>query len=314
LGKTSIRVLVVDDYKAWRSFFSTALQKKPELQVIGQVSDGLEALQQAQELQPDLILLDIGLPTLNGIEAARQIRNVSRASKILFVSENRSPDIIKEAFTTGAGGYVVKSDAATELLPAVDAVLEGKRFLSRSLVGYDLATSPAEASEGGHGIEDNPYLRFAKSESISEFLALLVDATAADFGTLQLFDSTNHVLRLVVSHGFESDFLNHFDKVDYKSDCPCSRAMIGRSRVVVTDVATDSRLSTETRSALLGANVRSVQSTPLIDPQGKFIGMVSTHYGRAGTLSTDALRQVDNLAATLIAKISASGQQAESTG
>ena len=86
MGKAAIRVLVVDDYKAWRSFFSTALQKKPELQVIGQVSDGLEAVHQAQELQPDLILLDIGLPTLNGIEAACQIRIVSPTSKILFVS------------------------------------------------------------------------------------------------------------------------------------------------------------------------------------------------------------------------------------
>ena len=141
MGKTSIRVLVVDDYKAWRSFFSTALQKKPELQIIGQVSDGLDAVQQAQELQPDLILLDIGLPTLNGIEAARQIRNVSRASKILFVSETRSPDIAEEALSTGAGGYVIKSDAGSELLPAVKAVLEGKRFISASLAGHFLVTT-----------------------------------------------------------------------------------------------------------------------------------------------------------------------------
>lgn len=152
MGKAAIRVLVVDDYKAWRSFFSTALQKKPKLQVIGQVSDGPEAVHQAQELQPDLILLDIGLPSLNGVEAARQIQKVSPASRILFVSENRSPSIIKEVFTIGAGGYVVKSDAATELLPAVEAVLEGKRFLSRSLVGYDVAISPAEALGDGHEI------------------------------------------------------------------------------------------------------------------------------------------------------------------
>lgn len=75
------------------------------------MSDGLEAVQQAERLQPDIILLDIGLPTLNGIEAARRIREVSPTSKILFVSENRSPDIAEEALSTGAGGYVVKSDA-----------------------------------------------------------------------------------------------------------------------------------------------------------------------------------------------------------
>jgi DNA-binding NarL/FixJ family response regulator len=313
LGKASIRVFVVDDYKAWRSFHSTALQKKPELEVIGQVSDGLEAVQQAQQLQPDLILLDIGLPSLNGIEAARQIRIVSPASKILFVSENRSPDIVNETFTAGGWGYVVKSDAATELLPAVDAVLEGKRFLSRSLASYDLTTSPTEASAGERRIEENPYLLFAKSESISGFLASIVDAAAADCGSLQLFDSSTDALRLVACHGFESDFLSRFNKVDYKSDTPCSRAMIARSRVVVTDVANDPRISTESRTALLGLNVRSCQSTPLIDPQGRLIGMVSTHCARVGTPSTEALGQVDNLVATLVANINKSGQPAQST-
>jgi DNA-binding NarL/FixJ family response regulator len=134
----SVRVLVVDDYEPWRRFVSTTLQTQQGLQVIGEVSDGLEAVQKAEELQPELILLDIGLPTLNGIEAARRIRKVSPASRILFVSENRSGDIAEEALSTGASGYVVKSDAASELLPAVNAVLEGKRFVSASLSGNGL--------------------------------------------------------------------------------------------------------------------------------------------------------------------------------
>src|SRR5437867_5975532 len=78
-------------------------------------------------MQPDLILLDIGLPTLNGIEAAKRIHQVSPRSKILFVSENRSLDTAEEALSTGAGGYILKSDAASELWPAVKALLEGKR-------------------------------------------------------------------------------------------------------------------------------------------------------------------------------------------
>ena len=135
-GSTSI--LVVDDYEPWRRFVSTTLQKQPKLQVIGEALDGLEAVQKAQQLQPDLILLDIGLPTLNGIEAARRIREVSPKSKILFLSENRTWDIAEEALRTGAGGYVIKSDAAGELLPAVEAVLKGKRFVSASLAGNDL--------------------------------------------------------------------------------------------------------------------------------------------------------------------------------
>jgi DNA-binding NarL/FixJ family response regulator len=141
LGTPLIRVLVVDDYEPWRRFASTALLKQPEIRVIGEVSDGLEAVRQAQQLQPDLILLDIGLPTMNGIEAARQISVVSPKAKILFVSENRSVDVAEEALSTGAGGYVVKSDAASELLPAVKAVLAGKRFVSASLASHFLVTT-----------------------------------------------------------------------------------------------------------------------------------------------------------------------------
>jgi DNA-binding NarL/FixJ family response regulator len=135
LGTASIRVLVVDDYEPWHLFVSKTLKKQSELEIIRYVRDGLAAVQQAEQLQPDLILLDIGLPTLNGIEAATRIREISPASKILFVSENRSVDIAEKALRTGAGGYVVKSDAAGDLLPAIKAVFEGKRFVSASLAG-----------------------------------------------------------------------------------------------------------------------------------------------------------------------------------
>jgi DNA-binding NarL/FixJ family response regulator len=154
VDKSPIRVLVVEDCEPWRRHFSTALQKQPELQVIGEVSDGLEAVQKAQELQPDLILLDIGLPSLNGLEVARRIRKVSPASRILFVSENRSADIAEEALSTGASGYVVKSDAASELPRAVNAVLEGKRFVSASLSGHGL-NGPRDPQTGSRVHRDN---------------------------------------------------------------------------------------------------------------------------------------------------------------
>jgi DNA-binding NarL/FixJ family response regulator len=140
LRETGVRVLVVDDYPAWRHFVATALQKTGDFQVVWEACDGTEAVQQAEELQPDLILLDIGLPTLNGLEAARRIREVSPNSKILFVSENRSTDIVEAALQTGAGGYVLKSDVGSELLPGIQSVLEGKRFISASLAGYFLST------------------------------------------------------------------------------------------------------------------------------------------------------------------------------
>jgi DNA-binding NarL/FixJ family response regulator len=145
----SIRVLVVEDFEPFRRLVVSILQKQPELQIICEVSDGLESVQQAEELQPDLVLLDIGLPHLNGIEAARRICAVSPKSKILFLSENRSSDIAEEALRAGAGGYVVKSDAAGELLPAVESVLEGKRYVSASLAGNDL-TNPKNEHTADH--------------------------------------------------------------------------------------------------------------------------------------------------------------------
>jgi len=133
-----VRVLVVDDYEPWRRFFCSTLRKRPELLVVGEEADGLEAIQKAQQLQPDLILLDIGLPTITGIEAARRIRELSPKSKILFVSEDRAPEVAREALSTGAVGYVVKLDAVRELLPAVEAVLQDKKFVSTSLGGRGL--------------------------------------------------------------------------------------------------------------------------------------------------------------------------------
>jgi len=138
LGKSTVRVLVVDDYGPWRNFAAKTLQKKPELQVVSEASDGLEAVHKAQGLQPNLILLDIGLPTINGIEAARRIIQHAPKTKILFVSEQRSPDIVKEALLTGACGYVIKSQAAAELLSAVEAVIQGKQFVSASLAASAL--------------------------------------------------------------------------------------------------------------------------------------------------------------------------------
>jgi DNA-binding NarL/FixJ family response regulator len=133
----SIRVLIVEDYEPFQSVVASILQKQPELQIICKVSDGLEAVQKAAELQPDLILLDIGLPSLNGIEVARQIRKLSRNSKILFVSQESSADVVQGALGTGAQGYVLKIGAGRELLEGVNAVLRAEQFVSSSLKGYE---------------------------------------------------------------------------------------------------------------------------------------------------------------------------------
>lgn len=142
----SVRILLVDDFEPWRSFVASLLQKNPEWQIVGEASDGLEAVQKAKEFQPDLIVLDLGLPKLNGIEAAPSIRKVAPESKILFLSENRDSEVVAAALSAGGHGYVVKSDGASELLLAVQAVLQGKRFVSSTFAGFDFTTSEGQSS------------------------------------------------------------------------------------------------------------------------------------------------------------------------
>jgi len=130
---TTVRILAVDDYEPFRRFVCSTLGKRPEWQIVGEASDGSDAVQKAQELQPDLIVLDIGLPTMNGIEAARRIRRLCPECKILFVSQESSAEVVREALGLGALGYVVKAHAARELAAAVDAILQGKEFLGSGL-------------------------------------------------------------------------------------------------------------------------------------------------------------------------------------
>ncbi len=306
-GTMITRILLVDDYDGWCRFASATLSMKPGLQIIGEVSDGLEAVQKAKELQPDLILLDIGLPSLNGIEAARRIREASPASKILFVSECRSVDVAEAAMNTGAGGYVVKSDAASELAPAIDALLKGEQFLSASLSGDDSVPLRRRPPDSEHKIEETFQRRFTESAWVSESLKSLINTTGADFGNVQLFDSTNRVLRIVAQHGFKSEFLNYFDAVTEKDASVCGAALKGTSRIVVQDVATDPLLTTESRGVLLRANVRSVQSTPLTDA-GRLVAMVSTHYCRPDAITPQALKQVDTFVASLLVRLRGSDQ------
>ena len=140
------RVLVVEDSEPFRMFICSTLGKRPDLEIVGEVTDGLEAVQVAEKQCPDLIVLDVGLPSLNGIEVARRIRRYSPESKILFISQESSPDVVRVALATGAQGYIVKMDAETELLEGVNAVLLGNQFVGRRFAGHDFFGVPHAAA------------------------------------------------------------------------------------------------------------------------------------------------------------------------
>jgi DNA-binding NarL/FixJ family response regulator len=150
---SSLRILVSDDYADWRRQVRLVLQARPEWQVISEASNGLDAVQKARDLKPEIILLDIGLPKLNGIEAAGRIRQLSPNSKIIFLSQNNDIDMVRAALNTGARGYVRKTDVKRELLPAVDAVLRGKQFVSSSLKGRDFADASVKKATHRHEVQ-----------------------------------------------------------------------------------------------------------------------------------------------------------------
>jgi DNA-binding NarL/FixJ family response regulator len=139
--RSSARVLVVDDYEPFRKFVCSMLGRNAAFQLVGQASDGPEAVHKAAKLQPDLIVLDIGLPTLSGLVTARRIKQISPKSKILFLSQDSSAAVVQEALGIGAHGYIVKEEAGEELLAALDAFLLGKEFMNRSSAGFGAATA-----------------------------------------------------------------------------------------------------------------------------------------------------------------------------
>jgi two-component system, NarL family, response regulator NreC len=135
-----VRVLVVDDNLYVRRGICTLLSTDPALHVVCDTADGEDAIAKAQDLQPDLILLDISLGATSGIEAAGKIRKVSPHSRIIFVSQYDSIHVAREAMRVGAHGYIVKSDAGQELLRGIRAVVQGKGYVSQRLVAQGWAT------------------------------------------------------------------------------------------------------------------------------------------------------------------------------
>ena len=145
------RVLVVEDHEWWRRYICSELEQTSQWEVVGAVSDGIEAVQKARDLKPDVILLDVGLPGLDGIQAARRMLAHDPGSRILFVTEQQSLDIAEVALGIGARGYIVKSDVGRELLPAMEAVVEGERFISAKMAGRGFETTSDGRSRGRFG-------------------------------------------------------------------------------------------------------------------------------------------------------------------
>jgi len=134
----AVRILVVDDHPVVRHGLRTLLGANPEWEIVEEAEDGFEALDKVARLHPDVVVLDITMPRMSGLEACRQIRKLAPESEVLMVTQHDSPQMMHEALAAGARGYVVKSNAARDLLAAVEAVSQHKHFTALLNSGAEL--------------------------------------------------------------------------------------------------------------------------------------------------------------------------------
>jgi DNA-binding NarL/FixJ family response regulator len=124
-------ILLVDDFDPFRKYVRTLLNAQPAFQVVAEARNGVAAVRKCGELKPHIVLLDVNLRLLSGMIVAQQIREVAPQTRVVFLSQNGSPEMIQEAFRRGAWAYLVKSEAARELLPALNAVAHGAMYANQ---------------------------------------------------------------------------------------------------------------------------------------------------------------------------------------
>jgi two-component system response regulator NreC len=128
-----IKLLVADDHKIFRQGIKKLLEEEPDLQVAGEAADGRDAVKKATELKPDVILMDITMSTLNGLEATKQIKKVLPDVRVIMVTMHKNEEYVLQSFQAGASGYILKEGAVEELVSAIRSIHQDKSFLSPSI-------------------------------------------------------------------------------------------------------------------------------------------------------------------------------------
>ncbi|HKV64026.1 MAG TPA: response regulator transcription factor [Candidatus Acidoferrum sp.] len=165
-----VRILVADDHQVVRTGLRALLESKTGWQVCAEASNGREAVEKAGQLKPDVAVLDIGMPLLNGVEATRQIRKLSPQTEILILTMHDSEQLVQEVLAAGAHGYILKDDADRNLIAAVDALRRHKPYLSSRL---SEAVSNVGSSEDGSKFSQSSRSRLTPRER--EIVQLLAE-------------------------------------------------------------------------------------------------------------------------------------------
>ena len=185
----SYRVLVVDDFEPWRRHIASTLGERARWRIVGEAADGPDAVNKAADLRPSLILLDVGLPMMNGIEAARRILAHDPNLKILFVSEHQSWEIAEAALCTGARGYICKSDSGRELSPAMDTIADGRRFVAERFGGRGADQSNRDGASTSRRHES---LFYSSDEMLLDQWASVAENALTTDATFLLLATASH--------------------------------------------------------------------------------------------------------------------------
>lgn len=207
----TLRILVADDHEVVREGVRGLVQTRPDWTVCGEATNGREAVEQAGRLAPDVVILDIAMPELNGLEAARRIRKASPRTEVLILTMHRSEELVRQVLAAGARGYLLKSDAGRDLLAAVDAVADHRPFLTPSVAeqvvrGYlagDAAASESGPSESELTAREREVVQLlAEGKSNKEI------ATRLDIQTKTVETHRANVMRKLGLHGL-SDLVHY---------------------------------------------------------------------------------------------------------
>ncbi len=249
-------MLVVEDHEWWRRYISAELGGTSHWQIVGAASDGIEAVQKARDLKPDVILLDVGLPGIDGFEAARRILSDDSSSRILFVTEQQSLEIAGAALGLGARGFVVKSDLGRDLLPALEAVVEGERFVSARMAGrgFDRAIRRHEA--GFYADE---------SSLLDGYTKFVEGALDAGNGLVMVFTHSRRerLQRRLQTRGID------LDRTIRQGRCLWMDVPVVLSSIMIDDRVDEGRFWNAASAVIVEAAISSRQSTPRVSACGE---------------------------------------------
>ena len=330
------RVLIVDDQQVVRAGVRALLAGESEIEVCGEAIDGWDAIVKAKELLPDVVVMDISMPNLGGIEATRQLVSLSPQIRVVILSLHDFPHIMQQALNAGASAYVVKSSVKTDLVKALKDNASSHRMpiygstrtdtkieeMLRRSAALEAALRESEErrketeerlrksqQELAMEVEDFKLLQQISNEliqqgSVTDLYEKIADAAVAimrsDFASMQMLypeRGNGGELLLLAYRGFSPEAARFWQWVPANSGSTCAVALRTSSRVIVSDIETcDFMAATEDLRVYRQTAIRAVQSTPLHSRTGQIVGMISTHWRERHAPSERDLRIFDVLA------------------